>query len=99
MKECFATEGVRRKEDYKNLEEKMSARLEEVLKNEENARRLVQNELTVMKGAVPSAARLAQEWDWDLVLSSRWKEMFVPRKMEFKGWVADYTHTVRYRHW
>ena len=48
MKEGFATERVRRKEDYQNLEEKTSARMEEGFKNEENARKLVQNELEVM---------------------------------------------------
>ena len=48
MKDGFATEGVWRKEDYESLEEKMSARMKEGLKNEENARKLVRNELAVI---------------------------------------------------
>ena len=47
--EGLATESAQRKKDYKNLEEKMSARMEEGVKNEESARKLVQNELAVMK--------------------------------------------------
>ena len=62
MREGFATEGARRKEDDKSLEEKSAARMEEQharqrrqseivqgFKNEENARKLVQNELAVTK--------------------------------------------------
>ena len=49
MQDGFATEGLRRQEEYKNLEEKMSAKMAEGFKNEENARKLVQNELAVMK--------------------------------------------------
>ena len=45
----FATEGVRRQEDYKNLEEKMSARMKEGFKIDENARKLVRNEVAIMK--------------------------------------------------
>ena len=45
MKEGFATEGAQRKKDYKNLEEKMSARTEEGFKNEQQAGQQIQNEI------------------------------------------------------
>ena len=38
------------------------------------------------------------ERDWDLVflppLSSRWNDNFIPRKLEFKGWVTDYSESI-----
>ena len=52
MKDGFATAGLWRQEDYKNLEEKMSAEMEEGFKNEENARNLVQHVLAVMKDEI-----------------------------------------------
>ena len=52
MREGLETEGARRKEDYKSLQEKMSARMGEGFKNEDNARKLLQNELAVMKDEI-----------------------------------------------
>ena len=44
MKEGFETERALRKEDYKNLEEKMSARMEEDFKHEQHAGQQIQSE-------------------------------------------------------
>ena len=59
MNDGFKTEGIQRKKDYENLEEKMrmnfeveSAKMEAGFKNEENARQLVPNELAVMKAEI-----------------------------------------------
>ena len=38
MQDGFAVEGLRRQGDYKNLEEKKSARMEKGFKNEQQAR-------------------------------------------------------------
>ena len=45
MKEGFEAEGTRRKEDYKNLEEKMVSRREESFKKEQHARQLARSEM------------------------------------------------------
>ena len=45
MREGFDTEGARREEDHKNLEEKMSARMEEGFKNEQQARQQIHSEI------------------------------------------------------
>ena len=107
MKEGFKTARAWRKEEYKNLEEKMSARMEEGFKNEENARKLVQNELAVMKEEIKNlkmgcGSTVCSEastgvglgsgtFTWSPPLTSRWNGIFVPRRMEFKGWVTDYS--------
>ena len=138
MKEGFETEGALRKEDYKSLEEKMSARMEEGFKNEqhagqqiqseivhgfkkeENARKMVQNELAVMKDELKSlkmgsGSTVCTEASTGVGLgsgtfaehppTSRWNEIFVPRRMEFKGWslitlrlVLKGSQTMKLRH-
>ena len=45
MKESFANEKVRRKEDYKNLEENMSSRMEGGFKNELQARQQARQQI------------------------------------------------------
>ena len=44
MREGFETEGIRRKEDYKNLEDKMVLKMEEGSKKERHARQQVPHE-------------------------------------------------------
>ena len=48
MQDGFAAERIRRKEDYKNMEEMMSAKMQEGFRSEQQARRQAQNE--IMKG-------------------------------------------------
>ena len=100
MREGLETEGARRKEDYKSLEEKMSARMGEGFKNEDNARKLVQNELAVMKDEIKnlkmgSGSTLSSEASTGVglgsgtfarppPLTSRWNEIIVPRKWSSK---------------
>ena len=45
MKESFASEKVRRKEDYKNLEENVSPRMEGDFKNELQARQQARQQI------------------------------------------------------
>ena len=109
MKEGLPTEGLRRQEDYENLEERMSAQMEEGFKNEENARKLVRNELAVMKDEIKnlemgSGGTVSSEASTGVglgsgtfarppPLTSRWNEFFVLRKMEFRGWVTGHTQS------
>ena len=44
MSEGLETEGARRKEHYKSLEEKMATRMEEGFKNEQHARQQIISE-------------------------------------------------------
>ena len=78
-------------------------------KNEEKCKKLVQNELAVMKdelknlkmgrgSTVLSEANTGVGWEsgtfaWLPPLTSRWNDIFVPRKMEFKGWVTDFSES------
>ena len=105
-KEAFEYEGLHRKQDYENLEKKMMTKVEEVFKNEENGQ-LVQNELAVMKGELKnlkmgSGSTVCSEASTGVglgsgtfvrapSLTSRWKEIFGPRRMEFKSCVTDYS--------
>ena len=71
-------------------------------KNEESARQLVRKELAVVKDeiknlriiAVPSVARHVLDLAFGPCtpppLASRYHEIFIPRKMKFKGWITDY---------
>ena len=45
VREGFETEGVRRKETYKNVEEKMAARMEEGFKKEQHTRQQIQSQM------------------------------------------------------
>ena len=83
----------------------MSAKMEERIKNEENVTKLVRNELAVMEDEIKNlkmsgsgSTVCSEEWDWNLLLSPGRRhsllvgmKLFVPRKMEFKGRVTDYT--------
>ena len=80
-------------------------------KNEENARQPVQKELAVMKDEMKnlkmgSGSAVCCEASTGMGLGSgtfsrppplpsRWNEIFIPRKMEFKGWVTDYSKSSR----
>ena len=60
MREGFETEGIRRKEDYKNLEEKMAFKVEEGYKKEQHARQQVQSEIAQGFKNEENARQLAQ---------------------------------------
>ena len=76
-------------------------------KNEENARQLVQKELADMKdesknlqmgsdSTVCSEASIGAGLEFGTFarpppLTSRWNEIFIPRKMEIKSWVTDHS--------
>ena len=76
-------------------------------KNEESARQLVQKEPAVMKDEIKnlkmgSGSTVCSEASTGLgfgpctfarppPLASRYHEIFIPRKMKFKGWTTDYT--------
>ena len=108
--------------DYGNMEETMSAKMEEGfrqqaqnermkgLKNEENARQFVQRDLAVMKEEIKnlkmgSLSAVCSEAGTGLrlgasgtfarppALACRYYEILIPRKMEFKGWITDYTRS------
>ena len=55
----------------------------------DDARQLVQKELAVMKGVGLGSSTFARPPP----LSSRWNDTFIRRKMEFKGWVTDYSES------
>ena len=128
MQDGVAAERIRRKEDHKNMEEMMSAKMEEGfkgepqarqqaenemlkgLKNEESARLLVQRDLAVMKEETKNlkmgrGSTVCSEASTGVglgasgtfarppTLAFRYNEIFIPRKMEFKGWVTDYTRS------
>ena len=84
--------------------------------NEENARQLVQNELAVMKDKLKnlkmvSGSTLCSEASTGMglgsgtfarppPLTSRWNEIFVPRRMEFKCGVTDHSKSnIQGRRW
>ena len=77
----------------------MMIKMEHGFKNEENARQLVQKELAVMKdeiknlkmgrGSTGRGVVLVSGTHARPPLASRWNDTFIPRKMEFKGWVTD----------
>ena len=74
-------------------------------RTKKNARQLVQKELAVMKDEIKnlkmgSGSIVCSEASAGMglgsgtfarppPLTSRWNELFIPRKMEFKGWVTD----------
>ena len=69
-------------------------------KNEENPRLLVRKELAIMKDESGSTVCSEASTGVGLgsgtfarpqPLSSRWNDTFIPRKVEFKGWVTGYT--------
>ena len=80
---------------------------EEGFKNEENARQLVQKELAVMKDEIKNLKVGSGSTVWSEAstrarlgsgtyaqpppLSSRWTETWIPRRIELKGWVTDFT--------
>ena len=82
-------------------------KMEDGFKNEENARQRVQKELAVMKDEIEnlrmgSGSTVCSEATTGVglgtgkfarppPLTSRWNEIFVPRRMEFTGWITDYT--------
>ena len=49
MQEGFATESMRRREDYKNMEKTMTAKMEEGFKSEQLARQQAKKDLDVLK--------------------------------------------------
>ena len=129
MQETFATERNTRLGGYTKMVQKMSGKLEEGLrseqqarqqaqneimkglKNEENARQMVQKDLAVMEEEIKnlkkkgSGSTVCSEASTDVGLgasgifvrppaqASRYNDVFVPKKMEFKGWVTDYTRS------
>ena len=77
------------------------------LKNEENARQMVQKDLKVLKEEtknlnIGNGSTVCREASTGVglgasgtfarptALASRYNEIFIPRKMELKGWITDY---------
>ena len=104
MQDGFANEGRRRQEDNEKLKNEMY----EGFRNEEKARKVVQNDLAVMKEEIQklkmeSGSTVCSEASTAVDLgasgtfakppgiASRYNEVFIPRKMEFKGWITDNT--------
>ena len=83
----------------------MTKKMEEGFKNEENARQLIQWELAVVKDELKnvkmgSSSTVCTEDGTGICVGSgtfarpptfRRSEIFIPRKMEFEGWVTDYS--------
>ena len=128
MQDGFAAERSRRQEDYSEMEQAMTAKMDEGfrneqqareqsqkdtmagLKTEENARQMVQIDLQAIKdkirqlesgngsgGTVGSEVRTAVGKGPSGTFARappgvavRLNDLFVPRRMEFKGWVTDY---------
>ena len=83
--------------------------MDDGFKKEENARQLVQKELMVMKDEIKnlmmgSGSTVCSEASTGMGLGSgtfarppplspRWNDTFIPRKMEFKGWVTDHSES------
>ena len=96
MQDGFATESCRRQEDYKKMEEAMTTKMEEGFRNEQQAREQAQKEImdggtvgsevstAVGRGPSGTYSRPPQG------VAVRLNDLFMPRRMEFKGWVTDY---------
>ena len=113
MQEGFATESFRRQEDFWNMKETMTAKMEEFFRSEQLAReqahneikQMVRKDLGVMKemknlkmgsrSTVCSEASTGESlgssgtFARPPALASQYSEIFIPKKMEFKGWVTD----------
>ena len=107
MEGKLAHEGLKRQENQKLKQ--VCVRMDEGFKNEERARKLVQNDLAAMKEEirqieVESGSTVCSEANTAVGkgasgtfappgIAARNNETFVPRMMEFKGWVTDYTRS------
>ena len=94
MEGKIGQEGLERHQENQKVKEEMCERMDKGFKNEESARKLLQRSgstacseaiTAVGKGARGTFARPP------LGIAARYNEIFVPRKMEFKGWVTNYT--------
>ena len=95
MQEGFATESMRRREDYKNMEKTMTAKMDEGFKSEQLARQQAKKDLDVLKEEMKKKLKLRSEATTGVSLqgpafASKYSEIFIPRKMEFNGLVTDY---------
>ena len=107
VREGFGREGRHRKQENEDLEKRMVMRMEDGLLNEECARQNFQKEMAVMKDEIKnlrvgSGSTVCGDASTGIglgsgtiarppTLISRWNEMFIPRRMDFKGWFTDYT--------
>ena len=105
MHDGFAAESLRRQEDYRNMQKTMTAKMEEGFRSEQQARQQAQSEmmkgLKDEENARQEEMKSLKIGNGRTVCSgrhlckvpafvSRYSEMFIPRKMEFKGWVTGY---------
>ena len=70
-------------------------KMEDGFKNVENSSQLVQKELAVMKDEISEASTGVELGSGTFArpppLTSHCNEILIPRRMEFKGWITDFT--------